>query len=146
MADCAATPAAHAVHVSQPRSERIRDPRWLHGTCVVMRHSVEAADTCHELCAPGAFVDRPAADGSWQLAASDRRTFNLNYELDGGVPRYDRALDALLSDTAVITPDVRLAPRAHTLVCCRLPRGLREVGGRVGPACTQLQFCGRVQW
>ena len=52
-------------------------------------------------------MDRPASDDSAQLAASDRRTFNLQYELDGGVPRYDRALDAPLSDTAALTPDVR---------------------------------------
>ena len=55
----------------------------------------------------GAFLDRPAADGALRLAAADRRTFNLQYELDGGVPRYDRAVDAALSDTAAMTPDVR---------------------------------------
>jgi len=50
-------------------------------------------------------VDRPSVDV--QLSAADGRTFNLQYELDGGVPLYDRALETPLSDSAAISPDVR---------------------------------------
>ena len=65
----------------------------------------------------GAWVDRPSADAA--LAAADGRAFNLLYELEGGVPLYDRALQAPLSDTAAVSPDVRMA-------VCPLERSINQ--------------------
>ena len=59
-------------------------------------------------------MDRPAVDAL--LAAADGRTFNLQYELDGRVPLYDRALEAPLSGSAAISADVR-RPSADTGLC-----------------------------
>ena len=73
----------------------------------------------------GAWVDRPSVDAA--LAVADGRKFNLQYELDGGVPLYDRALETPLSDSAAISPDVRRpsVPPARSLLICSVHHRLR---------------------
>ena len=65
-------------------------------------------------------MDRPAINEA--LATADGRTFNLQYELDGGVPLYDRALETPLSVSAAISPDVRRPLTRHDA----LPVGLER--------------------